>query len=161
MNFNEFQISEPICPVTRWKWLQMIANLWDICIFQFGCRREKNNSDQSYSSPRDWRLSTSWGPSWEPLKAVMVQAPTCKPSEYHSIIVFSGLSGSHSWPHIMPRDAILLDSECFSCHSFVKFASAPAWKFYSDQMYTRPRGSAFRHNGDSIKDPPEILRTSR
>ena len=27
----------------------------------------KNNSDQTYSCPRDWRLSTSWRPNWGPL----------------------------------------------------------------------------------------------
>ena len=26
----------------------------------------KNNSDQTYSCPRDWRLSASWEPNWRP-----------------------------------------------------------------------------------------------
>ena len=30
----------------------------------------KNNSDQAYSCPRDWRLSASWGKLRAPLKSL-------------------------------------------------------------------------------------------
>ena len=57
----------------------------------------KNKSDQTYSCPRDWRPSASWG--------------TLKSPVHHSTIALRGFKGAVNRAAIMSRDASLSDSE--------------------------------------------------
>ena len=53
----------------------------------------KKNADQTYSCPRDWRLSASRGTHWVyPLK----------PPVYHNTITLKGWNGALDWSPIMP-----------------------------------------------------------
>ena len=58
-----------------------------------GFKKGKNNSDQTCSCPRDWRLSASWGPNGVPIS---------NPSDHHSTIVMKDLRGALNWSPILP-----------------------------------------------------------
>ena len=60
----------------------------------------KNNSDQTYSCPRDLRLSASWLPIEDP--------PETSRTVTHSTIVLRGLRGPFNLSLIMPRDIFFL-----------------------------------------------------
>ena len=64
-------------------------------------RSGKNNNDQTYSCPRDWRHSASWEPKWG-----------LKTPVHHSTIGLRGWRGALNWTRIMPWDISLSDTEC-------------------------------------------------
>jgi len=72
----------------------------------------KINIDQTWSCPRDYRLSTSWGP--------IEGAPWNYPN-HHSTIALGGFKEGFQLFTIMPRDASLSDSRCnlFQSGSFL------------------------------------------
>ena len=78
-------------------------------------------SDQTYSCPRDWRLSAIWWPNLE---------PTRNPLEHHSTIVFRGLSRAP----LMPREACVSNSRC-------NFFSQSAVTMLEDAAFRKPNFS--------------------
>ena len=65
----------------------------------------KNNSDQTYSCPRDWSNSASWMPNWESFWNHI---------ENHSTIVLRGLSGPWIGPPLcwkMPGHSVIMSDD--------------------------------------------------
>ena len=85
----------------KWtKWLKKLSVFKIINQF-LECTDRKNVTNQTYSCPRDWRLSASWVTKLSPIE-------TPRTSQHYRI---EGFKGALNWAPIMPRDDSLSDSQ--------------------------------------------------